>query len=649
MLHLLISLSFIAFASLGINRHFRYRNGFDWFLGLFLVCFSMIIFPLTFAGLLGRMNQPYFVLGLQAGNCLIVWFLTRFGTKPQNQLIPFSITRKPQLWCKQPLSVRLFLWGTTAVGFLNVIYTFFVPPNNNDSLTIHLARILMWDKLGSWLPWNTGVLWQVTFPFNAELVSYWTLLFTRRENLMGIFVLISGYLSIFLVYRLARDLVKNDVFAVIASLVWAAMPVVQLNFTSTRHDHVSSLLLLAAIYFFNAHLSIKNRGYLILTGLALGLSIGTNYSVIGYLPGLFIACLYCWLILKRMVLQDVKILTGATIVCSLLFSSAVYLSNQLHFGSPLGPDALEMTSHSSEDIRLPEHIALMTGRWMYQMVDLEQVPQPAYSLLVQVKSWLPQTIYAKTGLTLEKESALLNQHVFSYSERVPFSEDSAWFGWMGAFIFFVVAAHSAFSAFRRREPLPVLGTLLWLTTPLSFAILRNGWTPYDGRYFIPLLAMLCLELADWLETMKPSLSRVFSWVIVVISALTLLASILGNPAKSFWGYRAYWKLFRLDGITAQSQQTKDMVYLVDQTIPLDGRLGIATTDPVYYEYGLYGEHMTRTIIPINPPERLCDPSWLDDQGIQYLLVDYGDTGFPPCSLKIYETIKSMADWMTLKR
>ncbi|MGB4595309.1 MAG: glycosyltransferase family 39 protein, partial [Anaerolineaceae bacterium] len=488
-----------------------------------------------------------------------------------------------------------------------------------------------------------------TFPFNAELVSYWTLLFTRTENLMGMLGFLSGYLSIVLVFQLARSLVKKPVFALIAALTWAAFPVVQLNLTSTRHDHVSSLLLLAAIYFFYSHIVNKNRSYLILTGLSLGISIGTNYSVAGYLPGLGLSVLICWLVLKKVDIRDLAIVTSALVLAFVLFSSPVFISNQIHFGSPLGPKALEMTSQASADVGLPEHVALMTGRWTYQLVDLQQFPEPILSRLMSAKAWLSQKITNITGLSLEKNSALLNEHEFGYTKQVPFSEDSAWYGLTGIFVFFAVSIYVIVQAIKLRHPLLIVGGALWFTAPISFALLRSGWTPYDGRYFIPLFAMLSLGLAVMLENLKPLFAKMLIWTLVTLSGVTLLLSIYGNPAKSFWGYRAFWQLFRLDAISAQSQHTKDMIYLVDQTIPLDGRLGVATTDSVYYEYGMYGDHFTRTIIPVHPPYRLCDADWLDSQGIEYLLVDYGDPEYPTCSLGNYETLKSMSDWMSYKR
>ena len=110
--------------------------------------------------------------------------------------------------------------------------------------------------------------------------------------------------------------------------------------------------------------------------------------------------------------------------------------------------------------------------------------------------------------------------------------------------------------------------------------------------------------------------------------MTLFMSIYSNPAKSFWGYKAFWIQHRFDSISAQSYDTKEMIYLVDQTVPEDGVLGIATTSNVYYEYGLFGENFTRRIVPIFPDEKVCDNQWLKENAIQYILVDVGEPDYP---------------------
>ncbi len=161
--------------------------------------------------------------------------------------------------------------------------------------------------------------------------------------------------------------------------------------------------------------------------------------------------------------------------------------------------------------------------------------------------------------------------------------------------------------------------------------------------------MLSLGLVVLLNNLPKAFSSILIYTITFLSIATLLLSIYQNPAKSIWGYKAFWKIHRFDSISAQAYDTKEMIYLVDQTVPEDGVLGIATTETIYYEYGLFGENFTRKIVPINPDDLVCDPAWLDEQGVEYLLVDYGIDGYPACSLGIYQDLKSMKNWIVFER
>lgn len=650
---LLLIVSFLIFIAIALqlNRYFKYQRIFDWGLGLFLIFFSLVVFVMTILGLFYRMNSPWFVLGFQVLLLLLSVVITRFWKTPSNPVTPFKLPGISFKDVELPLPVLIFLLVTVGVGLLNLVYVLLIPPNNNDSLAIHLARIGMWDQLGSWLPWNTKVVWQLTFPFNAEIFSYWTLLFTRGEHLLGLITYLAGYLSIFVIYQLAKELTQKRGIALLAALTWAAFPVVQLNFTSTRHDHPSSLLVLAAVYFFYQHLKAKNISYLVLAGLAIGLSIGTNYSVAGYLPGLALMFLFYWLVFKKVSFKEIITLGVSSLLAFLIFSSAVYISNYVHFSSFLGPEALEMTSQASslEDTSKLEHVGLMAGRWAYQIVDFQGIPEPYLGKLMQIKAAIPEKVAESTGLSLEKNKSQLNQHIFQYEEHIPFSEDSSWFGLVGVFVFFVVSIYVLVVTYKTKQPLMVMTSLFLITTPVAYSFLRSGWTPYDGRYFITLFAMLCLGLAVLLNNLPKVFSSILIYAITILSITTLLLSIYQNPAKTFWGYKAFWKIHRFDSISAQAYDTKEMIYLVDQTVPEDGVLGIATKETIYYEYGLFGENFTRKIIPINPDERICDPAWLDEQGVEYLLVDYGVDGYPACSMGAYQDLKSMKNWIVFER
>ena len=639
----LTSLSLLSASGLLINGCFSHRKFIDWLVSLVLVSFAQLVLVMNIASALGRMNQPYFVLLLQLITLVIVLLLRSF--------LPFTPCKIPAprrdfLPRKKDWALWLLLGATAITMLINIIYVLAVPPNNNDSLMIHLARIGMWHQQGSWRPWDTKVIWQVTFPLNAQLVGYWTLLFTNSERLLGAFPLVSGLLSSALVYQLSRSLSRKPRVALLVALAWLAMPVVQLNLTSTRHDHISTFLLLAGFYFLYNASQQKKCQPLLLAGLSLGLSIGTNLAVGAYLPGFFVMVLVFWLVLKRLSFRQVLVFSLAALLAFFVFSAPIYLSNWQTFGSPLGPDALDMTPFGGRQAAISPltHVLLMLGRWAYHMADPTGIPQPVAGYLLKLQAMLTSAFSAFSGLSLEMEAALLNQHRFLYAEWLPFSEDTAWFGVLGGLAAFIGAPFILVRALKKRHPLIITIAIFLLTTAPTMAIIRFGWTPYDGRYFMLLMALLCVGCADLLSGKRPQPA----WFLPLLSLTAvylLVLSLAFNPAKAVYGYRAFYRLHRLDMISMQSYHTKDMLYLVDCAVPADGVLGLATERTVFYEYGLFGEHFTRRLVPVLPDEAVCDSAWLRANGVEYLLVDTGDGSYPGCVPAGYTYLDSMNRWI----
>jgi len=151
---LLLILSFLIFlmVSLQVNRYLHYKQWLDWFLGGFLIFIAQIILVMTLSGLFYQMNNPVFVLGFQCVLLVLSTAINRFWLIPKEKYFPFVLPGFKTKIDKKNLPIVAFFVVSLGVAILNLVYVLFVPPNNNDSLAIHLARVGMWDQFGSWLP-----------------------------------------------------------------------------------------------------------------------------------------------------------------------------------------------------------------------------------------------------------------------------------------------------------------------------------------------------------------------------------------------------------------------------------------------------------------------------------------------------------------
>ncbi|HAE85904.1 MAG TPA: hypothetical protein DCG78_05280 [Anaerolineaceae bacterium] len=640
-----LSIGVLIATTLFLTAHLKIKRWSEAILAWALVGFACLVFVFTIANQLKGLGSQQVVLGLQAGLLLVSVISWQFASRPK--LLPEGkVHISPGVLFKGRKNLPLLVLAVCVVGvlLLSGVLNYIVLPNNNDALSYHVARIVRWMQQGSTSPWETPFVWQLSFPLNAQLVYLWTLLFTNSDHFIAFIPMIAGLLTSLIIYLLAQELGFSRRNAVFSALIWLTLPVVQLHLTSVRHDLISTWLFLSTFYFFHRWGKTREFAYLLLSALALALVIGTNFSIAAYLPGMVLMLILGFVFYGysfRQVLQW----AGVALLCFLLFSSPIYISNTVYFGSPLGPDAAQMTSAViAEEMQLPKYIAVNATRWFYQLLDLSWLPQPAQQALVSAKAWLARLIFTPFGLNLEGDIATLDAHRFTWDRLYQLQEDEAWFGLIGGLLIFPTSLAAFVQGFKRKDLLRIMPFVFFLTVLVTCSLIRPGWTPFDGRYFMPLAAMCTAFFPLWLQGKS---KRVVEVVIVAVSIFSMAMVVLFNPAKQVVGGAAIWKMNRIDMLTRQSYSSKEMLYLAE-AIPSGATVGVAAKPQNYQEYGLFGADFSRKVVNIDPLENIADPNWLDARGVKYLLVKANDVGglHPP---QEFRYVDSLGDWILYQR
>ena len=610
-----------------------------------LVGFACLVFVFTIANQLKGLGSQQVVLGLQAGLLLvsaISWLLAQ-----QPKIIPESkVDIHLGAFCKERKNWFLLILAICVAGvlLLSVVLNYIVPPNNNDALSYHVARIVRWKQQGSYLPWETPFVWQLSFPLNAQLVYLWTLLFTNSDHFIAYIPMLAGLVTSLIIYLLAQELGFSRRNAIFSALIWLTLPVVQLHLTSVRHDLISTWLFLSTFYFFHRWGKTREFAYLLLSALALALVVGTNFSIAAYLPGMVLMLLLGF-VFYRYSFKQVLQWVGVTLLCFLLFSSPIYVSNTVYFGSPLGPDAAQMTSAAvAEEMPLGKYIVVNATRWFYQLLDFSWLPQPVQQALVSAKAGLARLVFTPLGLNLEGDIATLDAHRFTWGRLYQLQEDEAWFGLIGGLLIFPTSLAAFVQGLKRKDILRIMPFVFFLTVLITCSLIRPGWTPFDGRYFMPLAAMCMAFLSLWLQGKG---AKGVEAIVVAVSIFSMAMVGLFNPAKQVIGGAAIWKMNRIDMLTRQSYSSKEMLYLAE-AIPSGATLGVAAKPQNYQEYGLFGADFSRKVVNIDPLENIADLNWLDARGVKYLLVKASDVGglHPP---QEFRYVDSLGDWILYQR
>ncbi len=643
-------LTVLAFAWLSASL-FRLRSLPAHLTAVYLLAFGEVAFLAQCAHFFNLLNSPAFFLTGQILLLLAVGLAWRLLGRPDwlgplRPLLAGASLRGLRRWPDLSLFALLVLAGTLVAAWL--VYA--VPPNNNDSISTHMSRVGYWLQYGSFHPWPTQKLWQIIYPVNAQVQILWLVLFTRSDRLVGLVQWFSQFAAAVSVFGLARLLKADRAQSAFAALVFLTFPIVNLQSSTTQNDLVTAALFAAAFYLFFYAARQRSTPAALLSGLALGLGIGTKQTVILMLPGFGLGILLAWLGFRQVDFRRLLAFSISTLVSFLLAGSAIFFINFAEYRNPLGPP--EKVAESTASFQSPLTFLLVnSSRFLYQAADLGGLPESLVKSGIQLKAAIARPLFDLLGLPLESSAAVAHQHVFQYEMRQYLQEEQAWYGPIGFLVLVPLTLWGLISGIRRRDALRCAVFLAAVGFLVTIVLFKKGWSPTQGRYFMPVAAVSTPLLAFWL---RRGWQRGLGWLLMALALGVMFRATFTNPAKPLRDIRAIYppnpnietiyKLDRVQLITLQSGGTAGLCRLVERDVPPDGSLGIATQDEYYQEYCFFGEHFTRHLTAVYPPERVSDSAWLREQGVEYLLVHEAQ-GYPAYLDPAFQALDRSGEWL----
>ncbi len=351
---LLLAATLSAVTALFTAAALRVKGKPAYLLALYLLTAAPLVLCFELLGLARLLNNRAVFLGLQALFALAAGIFWSRRERP-HLLGPFtpnlrrlefsrlgpSMRRHPALW--------LLALGVDLAYAVNAYLILVVPPNNNDSLYLHMARVVHWLHNGSFLPYPTTFSLQLYYPYNAQALIYWTVLFWGSDQLAGFIQFSAALVTSLGVYAFARLLRAARPQAVFAALLWATLPQVLFQSTTTQNDLAPAAMLLAGVYFLVIALrGVDPRSSLLLAAMGISLALGAKQTVFFILPGLLAAALLlAWQRRPGAFGLLVRWLPGAALVF-LLLGAPLYLQNWIVYHNPMGdPQTL------ADNIQLP--------------------------------------------------------------------------------------------------------------------------------------------------------------------------------------------------------------------------------------------------------------------------------------------------------
>ena len=660
MLTFILALFILLASSLPWVAVFRLSYKSAWLMALYLIGSASVTLCSYIANSLYVLDQRWVMVGLHVCIGGFGWLIWRRAGRPHLWL-PFQgwkIKFDTQWMRREPVLALLTLSTALfyAFAFVQVIL---IPQNNMDSLSTHLSRIGFWFQHGSFFPWQTTMLNQVWYPVVAQLQTYWTLLFLGSDRMVGSVQWLAALVSSVGVFGLARVLGYPQRPSVFAALIFMGFPLVALQSTTTQTDLMTAVFFLPAVYFLILGVKENRYSFLTLSAISVGLGIGVKKSYFLLLPVLAVIALLLILQFGRRTWKPLVIWSVNLLIAVALLGSYIYVINWKYFGDPFGSpnyidtmiDIPQTRNHSPERFglaRVSRHsadsvysaddpvlnrdifheVVYNVPRLFYQALDTSGLPRPLDGYSHKIKMRLARAFFQGLGFEeIEGTAYTAPGHPFSFTQKNINEESHAWYGPLSVLLIFPALLTQSWLGLRRRSYLLLIpGIALLIFLPLEI-ILRPGWDPFQGRYFAPLAALCAPLMAVWFREKG---SSIYEGLIVILAVVIISVTMLYNPSKPTLGKYAddfhVWNNDRIFIQTIQRKDNRDVYYIVEKYVPADATLGYYI--PFFIlDYPLFGERLSRRLVPFSTPAQITDIQGLRSQGIEYLLLPRAD-GYP---------------------
>lgn len=344
----------------------------------------------------------------------------------------------------------------------------YYPPNNWDSMTYHMARVMHWvqnQNVSFYFTQNDRQLF--SGPLAEYVILHWYLLINSDllSNLVQYFSLLITAIASYLITKFLSNNRKHNLLSIVLVLT---TPMAIMQSTSTQNDLVVSSILLSTVYF-----GFKKSW--LFFGLSVGLGILTkNTYALFALP----FCIYFGIKWLKEYKHKVILLFLWFLFCVVLINFHHWYRNYQAFNSPVGPKYMsEMilnVSHKKEVIlsNMIKNFGLQVG-----------LPNDRYNLFIDR---LVYKLHEEIHLNLNAHQNTFNYT--TYKTQFSIHEDLS-----GNFILTIIILVSLIALFRKKELFFYWICLLGGWVSFNYFL---KWQPWGSRLLLPLF-MISIPFASY--------------------------------------------------------------------------------------------------------------------------------------------------------
>lgn len=498
---------------------------------------------------------------------------------------------------------------------LQLAVTYYSPPNEWDSMTGHLNRILYFLQNGSFQHF-IGTNWNIdTYPKSFTsiqvypfLLTNWNEHFFKLPNLSAYWILFIGS------YALLKRMQMPFISSVFCSSLVLFIPIAIIQSTSTDTDIVLAAYLISFIYFLISFKYTQQTIYIYLSAIAFAIALGHKITfVFSFLP---IGVLVIYVIKNTQFISWKKslrhVLIAYVLFIGLLTLPTGYISNYIHYGHPIGPKTA--TQHQSVEragtlMNLVQHGSRNFIRYQFDLLNLDGLRnmKPVEDVQKSIKP-LFQKMDRGLHLGLEKETSF-TIIPFSFNRRFEFYNGTPIYGIY--FLLFVIPA--LFFVFKSKTEVIYKYFFVAFVLHMLALSFTAAYDPWKGRYMLSSLVYVIPIVGNFLNQkslfQRSTLGKSFLILCALLISTSGLASILFHlralPLGAY-GKPSIFAMSRMDALTISRPDITAAYTKFDSIVPQNATVALGTINDDY-EYPLWGSDFKRTLLPINPFEQGLQP------------------------------------------
>ena len=501
----------------------------------------------------------------------------------------------------------ILFWTISILTITQVYLIFNTPPNEWDSMTGHLNRILYFLNQGT-TEHFIGTNFNVdTYPKSfCSIQVYPFLMSGYNEHFFKLPNYGSFWLICFGTYGILKQLGASYKSRLFGSLIVFLSPNIIMQSILTDTDIVLGAYLVSIIYLILVFKNTQRLVYIYFVGLAFGLALSHKITfVFSFLPLLIIYLFVIFSSSQYKILYKFKHFIYAHLIGIIFFVAPTgYIANYLYYNHPIGPEVA--TRHQSVERAgsLPNLMVQGSRNVVRYTFDLLNFDGLRNWTIVEEKQILLKSKLAKLdkyfnlGLESTTDFTIIP---FSFNRRFEFFNGSPIYG----SIFILLILPAIFIYLRR--PNFIKGFFLSAFI-LHFLILAYSapYDPWKGRYMISSLIYIApffIYIGDYFFYQAPArffkLTFVFTIIIISISALSTIGLNLRALPFDAYGKKSILKLNRMEALTVSRPDITLAYQNFDKIVPSNAIVALGTINDDY-EYPLWGKDFKRKLIPINP-------------------------------------------------